>query len=209
MAGRTTGGRGSSSALVYVDEKSVRDLQNLAKAIKAQGEQKPSMLTKMLHREIVEAAEPMRADIATAAERLNFTREGRASISRSSKGRRLKSGKRAKKRGLRAEIAFGVRTQIDKGKYTAGVRVRLASKQEDVNLIGKRINQKGEVRHPVRYGPRWQNQNRKIWRATKTTNGKGWFYRAADPHRAIVSRRVQRVLDNWTRKMAREISRVG
>jgi hypothetical protein len=200
-------GRDSKAALVYVDEKSVRDLQNLARAIKAQGEQKPSMLTKMLNQEIVDAAEPMRSAIADAARGLNFKRKGRAGVSRSGKGRRLKSGKRATKRGLREEIAFGVRTQIDKGKFTAGVRVRLASKQADVNAVGKRINHAGFVRHPTRMGPNFRAINREVWAQTDTTNGKDWFYRAAEPHKRKVSRDIQRVLDRWTTKMAREISR--
>jgi hypothetical protein len=240
MAGRTTGGRGSSSALVYVDEKSVRDLQNLAKAFKAQSDKRPSPLTKMLNKEIRDAAEPMRADIATAAEKLTFQRTSKQGGSRGSRNAKItkteiterdeanvttklykdKNGKvrerkvygrrgtgqyRTKKRmgrGLRKSIAVGVRTQISTGANTAGVRVRLASKDPEVNLLGKRLNQKGAIRHPL-FG------DKDHWYETRATGSKGWFYSAAAPHRKIVATRVQRVLDTWTRKMAGEISRLG
>jgi hypothetical protein len=203
MAGRTTGGKGSSSALVYVDEKSVRDLQNLAKAFKAQSDKRPSPLTKMLNKEIRDAAEPMRADIATAAEKLTFQRTSKQGGSRARRtGRTLKSGKFKAGRGLRKSIAVGVRTQISTGRNTAGVRVRLASKDPEVNLLGKRLNQKGAIKHPL-FG-----KGPAIYE-TRATGSKGWFYSAAAPHRKIVSKRIQRVLDTWTRKMASEISRAA
>jgi hypothetical protein len=203
-----TVGRDSKAPLVYVDEKSVKALQDIARVIKAQGSERPSPLTKMLNEEIREAAEPMRRAIAAEARALNFTRQGRT-MARSGKGRRLKSGKRAKQLGLRDEIAKGIRTQISSGAYTAGVRVRTASKKPDINALATRINHAGFIRHPTRMGPNWRAINRKKWAQTNTTNGQGWFYRAAEPHTEMVSRRVRRVLDRWVDKMARDINRAA
>lgn len=198
MAGRTTGGRGSSSALVYVDPDSVKALQDLSKVIRASADRKE--LTKALNKEIRKAAEPMRADIATAAEKLTFQSTSKAGASRGRRtGRTLKSGKFKAGRGLRKSIAVGVRTQISTGANTAGVRVRLASKDPEVNLLGKRLNQKGAVRHPL-FG------DKDHWYETRATGSKGWFYSAAAPHRTIVSTRIKRVLDEWTRDLARKIS---
>jgi hypothetical protein len=199
----------NAPSLVYVDEKSVKALQDLAKTIKAQGEKKPSALTKRLNEEIREAAEPMRRDIADAALGLNFTRSGRASVQRSGKGRKLKSGKRATKRGLRAELSHGIRTQISKGAASAGVRIRMASKDPDVNAIGQRIDRDGFVRHPTRMGPNWRAINREVWAQTNTSNGKGWFYKAAEPGKRDAQRRIGAVLDKWTRDLARQIDRAA
>jgi hypothetical protein len=201
VAGRTTGGKGSTSALVYVDPDSVKALQDLSKVIRASADRKE--LTKALNKEIRKAAEPMRADIATAAEKLTFRSTSKAGASRARRtGRTLKSGKFKAGRGLRKSISIGVRTQISTGANTAGVRVRLASKDPEVNLLGKRLNQKGRIRHPL-FG------DKDHWYETTATGSRNWFYDAAYPHRELVSRRIRKVLSDWTTDLARRIDRAA
>lgn len=201
MAGRTTGGKGSTSALVYVDPDSVKALQNLSKTIRASADRKE--LTKALNKQIRAAAEPMRRDIAQAADNLTFERTSKAGASRGRRtGRTLKSGKFKAGKGLRKSISAGVRTQISTGANTAGVRVRLASKDPDVNLLGKRLNQKGKIRHPL-FG------DKDHWYETVAAGSRNWFYDAAYPHRELVSRRVRKVLTDWTNDLARRIDRAA
>ena len=196
--------------LVYVDEKSVKALQNLAKTINAQATKRPSPLTKRLNAEIRKAAEPMRRDIARAGGDITFKRSSRSSSSRSKRGgKMLKRGFKAGK-GLRQEIKAAPAVKIDNSAYSAGVRVRMASKKKDVNAIGKAINYDGFVRHPNRSGKRFSQSNadkKNGWSNTETTNGKGWFYRGAAPHMRTVPGKVAKVLDEWTRNLAREIER--
>jgi hypothetical protein len=201
VAGRTTGGKGSTSALVYVDPDSVKALQDLSKTIRASADRKE--LTKALNKQIRAAAEPMRRDVAEAAERLTFQRTSKAGASRGRRtGRTLKSGKFKAGRGLRQSIAVGVRTQISTGANTAGVRVRLASKDPEVNLLGKRLNQKGRIKHPL-FG------KGEVKYETVATGSRNWFYDAAYPHRELVSRRVHKVLSDWTNDLARRIDRAA
>jgi hypothetical protein len=204
MAGRGHSGSSGSAAFVYVDEKSVKDLQAIGAHLKSVSD--PShrkALTKQLGQEIREAAEPMRRDIAQAARDLKFERTSRAGASRSRReGRVLKSGRFKAGRGLRDGIAQGIRTQINMGRTAAGVRIRLASKDPVINRLGKVVNNKGKIRHPL-FG------DTEHWYDTQTTNGRGWFYNAAYPHRRATEVRVRRVLDKWVDDIARGITRAG
>jgi len=204
MAGRGHSGSSGSAAFVYVDEKSVKDLQAIGAYLKSVSD--PShrkALTKQLGQEIREAAEPMRRDIAQAARDLKFERTSRAGASRSRReGRTLKSGRFKAGRGLRDGIAQGIRTQINMGRTAAGVRIRLASKDPVINRLGKVVNNKGKIRHPL-FG------DTEHWYDTQTTNGRGWFYNAAYPHRRATEVRVRRVLDKWVDDIARGITRAG
>jgi len=221
MAGRGHSGSSGSAAFVYVDEKSVKDLQAIGAHLKSVSD--PShrkALTKQLGQEIREAAEPMRRDIAQAARDLKFERTSRAGASRSRReGRVLKSGRFKAGRGLRDGIAQGIRTQINMGRTAAGVRIRLASKDPVINRLGKVVNSKGKIRHPLfgKKGPtgtrreirRERKAKKQYWFDTKTTNGRGWFYNAAYPHRRATEVRVRRVLDKWVDDIARGITRAG
>lgn len=205
MAGRGhTGSSGGAGQLVYIDEDSVKNLQQAAAAIKAMADPaKSKSLTKRMNAEIREAAEPMRRDIAEAARGLKFQRTSKAGASRSRRtGRTLKSGRFKSGRGLRESMAVGIRTQINTGRTAAGVRVRMASKDADVNRIGKVLNNRGEVKHPL-FG---KGENKY---ATRATNGRGWFYDAAYPHSRAVKARVTRVLDRWVSDLARGIDKAS
>lgn len=202
----------NAADLVYVDEKSVKALQNLAKTINAQATKRPSPITKRLNAALREAADPMRADIAASARGIQFKKATtRSSSSRSKRdGKMLKRGFKAGK-GLRTQLADAPKVKIDNSAYSAGVRIRMASRNKDVNAIGKAINFDGFVRHPTRKanseGKQFAAENREVWANTETTNGKNWFYRGAAPRMKDTSRRVAKVLDDWTRDIAREIER--
>ncbi|MCL5459674.1 hypothetical protein M3M33_13650, partial [Loigolactobacillus coryniformis] len=82
---------GKTANLVYIDEASVKALQNLSKTIKSMADPaKNKSLTKRMNAEIREAAEPMRRDIAQAAKDLNFERTSKQGGGYGSKARGYK-----------------------------------------------------------------------------------------------------------------------
>ena len=136
---------------------------------------------------------------------MNFTKfsGNRSGQSRAKRDARvLKSGKKKLARGLREEMAFGVRTQIDRSKYSAGVRIRMASKLSDVNRLAKLVNNKGFIRHPL-FG------NKDRYYTTTTTNGRNWFYTAALPKLPAVRDAVAQTLDEYARKIADKIAKAA
>ena len=205
MAGRGhSGSSGKTANMVYIDEASVKNLQQAAAAIKSMADPASrKSLTKRMNAEIRAAAEPMRRDIAQAAKDLKFERTSKQGGSRARReGRTLKSGKFKAGRGLRDGIAFGIRTQINTGRTSAGVRIRLASKDPVINRLGKVLNSKGTIRHPL-FG------NTGHWYETKSKGGRGWFYDAAYPHRKPIAARVSRVLDKWVKDLASGIEKAS
>ena len=195
MAGNTQGG-----SLVYVDEASVKKLQAVARTIKTSGQSKA--LTKALNAEIRQAAKPLLDDLKKAALEIQFKDGGQGESKRGKRtGRTLKSGKFKAGRGLRQEMAFGLRTQISKGQNTAGVRIRMASKDADVNRLGKIINAKGKIRHPL-FG------DKKHWYETQTS-GRNWFYGTAQHQLPLVRKRIERVLDKYVADLAAKVDKAA
>jgi hypothetical protein len=183
--------------LVYVDERGVRQLQNAAAKMKASGQSKE--LTKMLNKRIRVATKPIETDLKNAAKDLTFVSTSRRGGSRGNRsGRTLKSGKFKRGRGLREEMQFGIKTRVDKGVNSAGVRILEAHPKTEVNRIARAINSKGQVRHPL-FG------NKDHWYMTKTTNGQGWFDKTGQNKMPQVRASVNAVVVDFTNEIARKI----
>ncbi len=206
-------GRGGS--LVYIEPKSVKALQETTKVLREMADTKGSKsLLAQMNKELRQAVEPMRRDIAQAAEGLDFERTskqgggyGSKARSKKAKGfgakRELKDKTKGERgRGLRATMAKGIRTQINRGKNTTGIRVRQAASDADVNRIGKALDRKGQVRHPL-FG------DKDHWYATKATNGKGWFTETGERRLPWIRRDVEKVLDAWVSRLASRIDRAA
>lgn len=183
--------------LVYVDERGVRQLQNAAAKMKASGQSKE--LTKMLNKRIRTATKPIETDLKNAAKNLTFVSTSRKGGSRANRNsRKLKSGKWKQGRGLREDMAFGIKTRVDKGTNSAGVRILEANPKTEVNRIARAINSKGQVRHPL-FG------NKNHWYMTKTSNGKGWFDNTGQRQMSHVRETVNAVVVDFTNEIARKI----
>ena len=191
------------SSLVYVEEASVKRLQAIDRALKTMSDEGRKAFVKEMARAIKANTAGIESDIKTAAKDLNFAKTGggRSGQSRANREARvLKSGKKKLARGLREEMAFGVRTQIDRSKYSAGVRIRMASKFSDVNRLAKLANNKGFIRHPL-FG------NKARYYTTPVNNGRNWFYAAALPKLPGVRDAVAQTLDQYARKIASTLDR--
>ena len=183
--------------LVYVDERGVRQLQNAAAKMKATGQSKE--LTKMLNKRIRVATKPIETDLKSAAKDLTFVSTSRKGGSRGNRsGRTLKSGKFKRGRGLREEMQFGIKTRVDKGVNSAGVRILEANPKTEVNRIARAINSKGQVRHPL-FG------NKNNWYMTKTENGKGWFDNTGEKQLPNVRASINTIVRDFTNEIARKI----
>jgi len=187
--------------LVYIEEDSVKKLQALGAAIKTLGDRKE--LTKQLNKDIRKAADPMLQDMKQAARDLHFESQGgRSGTSRTKRTstKNVKTGNIRKGKGLRDALAQGIRVQIDKSKNSAGIRIRMASKDADVNRLGSVLNRKGEIRHPL-FG------NMDNWYITKAPGSQNWFYGTAQKHLPATRKAIERTLDEWSAKVAAEVKK--
>jgi hypothetical protein len=183
--------------LVYVDERGVKQLQNAAAKMKASGQSKE--LTKMLNKRIRVATKPIETDLKAAANDLKFTSTSRKGGTRANRGsKKQKTGKWKQARSLREEMQFGIKTRVDKGVNSAGVRILEAHPKTEVNRIARAINSKGQVRHPL-FG------NKDHWYMTKTSNGKGWFDETGQNQMPKVRSAVNAVVVDFTNEIARKI----
>jgi hypothetical protein len=183
--------------LVYIDEKGLQQLQRAQAMIAKTANSKE--LTKRLNAKIRVAAKPIETDLKKAAQDLNFTSTSRAGGSRANRNsRKLKSGKWKQGRGLREDMAFGIKTKVSKSASSAGVRILENHPQTAVNRIARAINSKGRVRHPL-FG------NKDYWYMTKTTNGKGWFDKTGVKHVPHVRAYVNTIVRDFTDDLARKI----
>ena len=182
--------------LVYIEPSSVKALQRLARELKERGDGKE--VKKRLNRAIKDATAPLERDIKDNARGLTFT--GRGSGDRARRTATVtKTGRQRKGIGLRDAMVKGIKTEISyRAGAGAGVRIRLKSSDADVNRIGRAINRRGKVRHPV-FG------DRENWADTIATNGKDWFYGPVPKHRDDVTREVKRAIDAELNKLARDI----
>jgi hypothetical protein len=85
----------------------------------------------------------------------------------------------------------------------------MASRKAEINNLGKILDNKGFIRHPTRMGPNWRAINREVWTNTTATNGRGWFFDAAERRRPEVVRAVSQTLDEWLVKLARRVDKVS
>jgi hypothetical protein len=183
-----------SDPLIYVEKESLLKLQ------KIQGELKKSKrgkeLNKMLNKQLRVITKPIESDIRQAAKGLQFERTSKAS-SRANRGKYVtKGGKQKLGRGLREEIDKGVKTKIDKRPNSAGVRIAEESRLKEVNRIARSFNKRGAVSHPL-FG------NRNSWHLTKTSNGREWWDKAAAKELPGVRKKIEVVVDEWLRNIAR------
>lgn len=196
-------GKGNSQ-VVYIEESSVKKLQAIDRVFRTYSTTVRARFVRELNRGLKEATKQTVADIQSAARDLTFSGES-GSVASQSRARR--TGRQLKTkfklgRGLREEMAFGVRTQVDRSKYSAGVRVRMASKQRDVNRLAKLSNNKGYIRHPL-FG------NKDYWYRTDVKNGRNWYYQAGLRSRPMVQRQVAAVLDQHMARFKRDLDRAA
>jgi len=198
VAGRARGGQ-----LVYIEPASVRALQETTRVLRSMADTKHSKsLLKEMNKEIREAVQPVVDDQAKAARGMNFQRTSKQGGSRAARtARTLKSGKVKRGRGLREEMARSIRIQISRGANSTGVRIRHASRDADVNVIARRLDSKGKVRHPL-FG------NKAHWYETQS-DGIGWFTATGERRLPWVRRNLSEVLDRWVRDLARGIDRAA
>jgi len=179
--------------LVYIEEDSVKALQALGARLKERADGK--YLTKQMNKDIRKAATPLLNDLKSAARELQFESSTAHTITSRSerKTKMTKKGKLKAGRGLRQEMAFGLRVQINKSKNSAGIRIRLASKDPDVNRLGSVLNRKGEIKHPL-FG------NKDFWYVTKSPGSQNWFYGTGQKHLPATRKAIERTLNDWVAK---------
>lgn len=193
------------SSLVYVEEDSVRKLQAVDRALRTLSTEHRKTIVREMNKAIKASTKKTENDIKSAAENLQFKPSGSSGLgtgkSRAERSAKYtKTGKYKLGRGLRQEMAFGVRTQMDRSKYSAGIRIRMASKLPDVNRLAKLSNNRGYIRHPL-FG------NKKYWYETQVTGGKDWFTKAAAPSLPGVRREVASTLDKYVMYLRAQIDK--
>lgn len=182
-------------SLVYIDPRSVKELQALGKALAAKADGKA--LKKALTKELKAATKPMVTEMQANARALAFASTSTRTGQRARRTAGVtKTGRTKRGIGLRDAMAKSIKTEVLYGATSAGIRVRSRSTAEGVNGIARQINRLGKVRHPV-FG------NREKWADTLTRNGKGWFTRAGDKHQDDVVAGVKKVLAKWTRSLTK------
>lgn len=199
--------------LVYIEESSVKKLQAVQAELAKRADGKE--LAKALNKELSLAGRKIRDAQRKNAKALNFTRTSTSGTSRAKRtAGTTRTGRARKGKGLRQELAASTRVQIRKG-ASAGVTILQNSTDKDVNKIGRRLNRRGKVRHPL-FGmkapsgnlrQRVQDRKRQYWFDTTATNGTDWFWSAFAERRDDVREQVNAVLDRWTRDLARDIDR--
>lgn len=184
--------------LVYVDESSVKSLQALQATLASRADGKE--LNKALNKELSKIGQDIRNAQRANAKGLSFSRSGNTGTSRARRTQGVTaSGRTRKGKGLRQELAASTRVQIRKGSG-AGVRIIQNSTDPDVNKIGRRLNRRGKVRHPL-FG------NKEHWYDTTATNGTDWFWSPFADRQDAVRREIAAILDKWTRNLAQDINR--
>lgn len=188
--------RASKGDLVYVEPRSVKALQDLAKEFKQRGDGKA--LKKELNAEIKKATKPLEQAIKANARGLEFTGSGSGQRARRTAGV-TRTGRARKGKGLRQSLEAGVKTEISyRAGAGAGVRIRLKSPDAEVNRLGSALNRRGFIRHPL-FG------NTDHWYNTQSRNGKDWFFSPVSTHRDDVVRGVKAAVDRMLNRLAKDI----
>ena len=183
--------------LVYVEEDGLKALQRAQQQLQKSAQSKE--LTAMLNKRIRVATKPIETDIKNAAKDLTFVSTSRKGGTRANRGsKKQKTGKWKQARSLHEEMQFGIKTRVDKGVNSAGVRILEAHPKTEVNRLARAINSKGQVRHPL-FG------NKDHWYMTKTTNGQGWFDKTGQNKMPHVRAAVNAVVVDFTNEIARKI----
>jgi hypothetical protein len=204
--------RAAKGDLVYIEPKSVKALQDLAKEFKQRGDGKA--LKKELNREIKAATKPLEAAIKANARGMEFANKGlRAEgIKRdgsfefsSTRSRRTagvtKTGRERRGKGLRQSLEQGVKTEVSyRAGPGAGVRIRLKSSDPEINQLGRILNRRGFIRHPL-FG------DTDHWFNTTARNGKDWFFSPVEKRRDDVVRGVKEAVDRMLNRLAKDIGR--
>jgi hypothetical protein len=201
MAGKV-GNTAAGTSLVYVDQKSLNDLQRVAKALNSSENKK--QLQADLNKAIRAAASPLVRDLQGAARGIKVQGQGRGYSRYGRRNAKLtKTGKIRKgtNAGLRDTIAKNIQTDINKSANAAGVRIILARRTpDDVANLARKMN-KGQWRHPL-FG------NRKRW-YTSTVSDPGWWDDTAKAGLPKAQQNVRRVLDAYTRRLASQINKAS
>ncbi len=198
MATRRTG----QSELVYVEQSSVRAIQDMAREFKKRGNGKA--LQKRLNTQIKAATKPLEADIKANARGMQFRGTSAGQRARRTEGV-TKTGRKRKGMGLRDALVKGIKTEISyRQSAGAGVRIRLKSSDTEINQLGRTLNRRGFIRHPTRTGYRFSKQGEK-WANTAATNARDWFWSPVPKHRAKVTNGVKDAVDDMLDELARDI----
>jgi hypothetical protein len=197
VAGKVGNSRAGAS-LVYVDKKSLNDLQRVAKALNSSENKKE--LQADLNKAIRAAASPLVRDLKGAVRGVKVQGRGRGYSRYGRRNAKLtKTGKIRKNtdRGMRETIATKIQTDINKSATGAGVRIILArNTPEDVRTMAGAMN-KGKWRHPL-FG------NDKRWYPSSVSNP-GWWDDTAKAGLPKAQQNVKRVLDVYVKRLARQI----
>jgi hypothetical protein len=190
--------RSAPEPVVYIEERSLKNFQRAQAEISKRGDGKE--LRKLLNKEIREATAPLVREMKQNAGSMNFKSSSNRSGQRAKRtAGTTKSGRVRKGKGLRQSLGAGIATEIDRGRFP-GVRIRLKSKEPDVNALGKALNYQGRIRHPL-FG------NTDHWFVTNTTNGEGWFTKPAQRRHKEILGRVNKAVDKMLNDLAKDMGR--
>lgn len=183
--------------LVYVEESTVKDLQRLQKAL-GQLADGPARKRK-LNKRLSNAVRPILMDQRESIKAVDFLATDSRDYSRRARRTQgvTKTGRTRKGKGLRQAIAASIRVQTTQGPH-AGVRIIQNATDPALNKIGRRLNYKGWVRHPL-FG------NTRHWYNTRTSNGTDWFWTPFAKRSDDIRRAVREVLDEELADVARQI----
>lgn len=190
--------RRGQGELVYVEPSSVKALQRLAGEFKKASNGKA--LKKELTTEIKKATKPLEQDIKANARNMAFKGSGNGARARRTAGV-TRTGRTRKGKGLRDSLVAGVKTEVSyRAGAGAGVRIRLKSSDAEINRLGRTLNTRGYIRHPL-FG------DEDHWYNTTSSNARDWFWKPVPKHRANVTRGVKRAIDRALDKIAKDIGR--
>ncbi len=189
--------RPQGAPLVYIDQKGVKDLQALQGEIKKLAD--APARRKALNKRLSQRVKPIITDQRAAANGITFSStENRGSRRAKRSAGVTKTGRARKGKGLRQQLASSIRLQVTQGKY-AGIIIRQNSSDKDVNKIGRRLNYKGFIRHPL-FG------DKDHWYNTQTSNGVDWFWNPFNKRRGELRAAIKEVLDEELREVAKRIN---